>query len=270
MAITMPRRKNYVTISDLDDAMLTRYSRHILLDEIGIEAQTRISSARVLIIGVGGLGCPASLYLAAAGVGKLVLCDHDKVDLTNLQRQILHATESIGMSKVDSAAKSLARLNPTIELQPLAVQMDVLALEKEVSRADVVLDCSDNFATRYAVNRVCLQTHTPLVTGAAIRFDGQISVFDFRDPNSACYHCVFPEGEAVEELRCATTGVFAPLTGIIGTMQAAETLKLIGGFGQSLAGRLGLLNALNMQWREVAYQRDTKCSVCSVTKSPAA
>ena len=230
----------------MNDQQLLRYSRHILLNEIGIEGQQRLLAAKALIIGLGGLGSPAALYLAAAGVGQLVLCDHDTVELSNLQRQIIHRSSSVGQPKVVSAQAALRDINPEVECIALQTRADAAQLHELVGKADVVLDCSDNFATRYAVNRACLAQRKPLVSGAAIKFDGQVAVFDFRDDESPCYNCLFPEDSLAEELRCATTGVFAPLTGIIGTMQAAEALKLLAGMERGLSGRLLTLNALDM------------------------
>lgn len=247
----------------MNDDQLLRYSRHILLPEIGVEGQEAILAARVLVVGAGGLGSPAAMYLAAAGVGTLVLADGDTVDLTNLQRQILHSQEAVGRPKVESGRDTLARLNPLARVEALAVRLEGTALDEQVAAADVVLDCSDNFATRHAINRACVAHRKPLVSGAAIRFDGQVSVFDLRKPEAACYHCLFPEGEEVEEVRCAVMGVFAPLTGIIGTTQAAEALKLIAGCGTTLDGRLLLLDGLAMEWRSVSLGRDPGCAVCA-------
>lgn len=246
----------------MNDQQLLRYSRHILLDPIGIEGQERFLAARALVIGAGGLGSPAALYLAAAGVGTLALADGDTVDLTNLQRQILHTEASVGRPKAESGRDALQRLNPETRVEVIARRLEGADLEAEVAKADVVLDCCDNFATRHAVNRACVKLSKPLVSGAAVRFDGQISVFDTRQPGAPCYHCLFPEGEDVEEVRCATMGVFAPLTGIIGTLQAAEALKLLAGCGQTLGGRLLLLDALTMEWRTVRLQKDPGCPVC--------
>lgn len=246
----------------MDDRQLLRYSRHILLDPIGIEGQERLLSGRALIVGAGGLGCPAALYLAAAGVGTLAIADDDEVDLTNLQRQILHREHSVGRPKVDSARDALRELNPGCEVIPLKMRLAGDALIEQIAAADVVLDCSDNFATRHAINRACVQTGTPLVSGAAIRFDGQIAVFDSRADDAPCYHCLFPEADDVEEVRCAVMGVFAPLTGIIGTLQAAEAMKLLAGAGRSLAGRLLLLDALTLEWRDIVVPRDPECAVC--------
>lgn len=252
----------------MDDQQLLRYSRHILLDEIGVEGQEALVNARVLVVGAGGLGSPAAMYLAAAGVGTLVLADGDSVDLTNLQRQILHCEATVDQPKVLSGQQTLHRLNPLVQVIPLQARLEADALDEQVALVDVVLDCCDNFTTRHAVNRACVKHRKPLVSGAAIRFDGQVSVFDLRQPDAPCYHCLFPEGESVEEIRCAVMGVFAPLTGIIGCVQAAEALKLIAGIdpahgtGESLAGRLQLLDARTMRWREMRYRKDSQCAVC--------
>jgi len=247
----------------MNDDQLLRYSRHILLPEIGVEGQEAILASRVLVIGAGGLGSPAAMYLAAAGVGTVVLCDGDTVDLTNLQRQILHSAEGVGRLKVESGRDTLLRLNPQARIEPLAMRLDGAALDEQVAGADLVLDCSDNFATRHAINRACVRFRKPLVSGAAIRFDGQVSVFDLRRSDSPCYHCLFPEGQEVDEVRCAVMGVFAPLTGIIGATQAAEALKLLIGCGTSLDGRLLLLDGLAMEWRSVLLGRDPACEVCA-------
>lgn len=247
----------------MNDEQLLRYSRHILLPEIGVEGQEAILAARVLVVGAGGLGSPAAMYLAAAGAGTLVLCDGDTVDLTNLQRQILHSAEAIGRLKVESGRDTLLRLNPEARVETVAARLDATALDEQVARADVVLDCTDNFATRHAINVACVRHRKPLVSGAAIRFDGQVSVFDLRRDDSPCYHCLFPDGQEVEEVRCAVMGVFAPITGIIGATQAAEALKLLIGCGTSLDGRLLLLDGLAMEWRSIALGRDPACAVCS-------
>lgn len=247
----------------MNDEQLIRYSRHILLPEIDIEGQAALLAARVLVIGAGGLGSPAALYLAAAGVGTLVLADGDSVDTTNLQRQILHRLSTVGQPKAESGKAHLAELNPECKVIAITQRLSGEALDEQVALADVVVDCCDNFSTRHAVNRACVAWHKPLVSGAAIKFDGQISVFDTRQTGAPCYHCLFPEAEDVEELRCAITGVFAPLTGIIGSMQAAETLKLIIGCGTSLSGRLLLLDGLSLRWREIRVPADPECPVCS-------
>jgi molybdopterin/thiamine biosynthesis adenylyltransferase len=246
----------------MTDEQLLRYSRHILLDALGIEGQARILATHALIIGAGGLGSPAALYLASAGIGKITLVDDDTVDLTNLQRQILHIQARVGMAKAESGRLALSAINPEIEIVPRQERLSGAALDALVASADLVLDCTDNFATRHAINRACVHHRKPLVSGAAIRFDGQISVYDLRRDDSPCYHCLFPEGEDIEEVRCAVMGVFAPLTGIIGTMQAAEALKLAAGIGESLTGRLLLLDALEMEWRTVKFKKDVGCSVC--------
>lgn len=247
----------------MNDDQLLRYSRHILLPEIGVEGQSAFLKARVLVVGAGGLGSPAAMYLAAAGVGTLVLADGDRVDLTNLQRQILHDSSALGLPKVESGRRTLGRLNPDIQVEALFDRLAGAALDVQVAQADVVLDCSDNFATRHAINRACIVHRRPLVSGAAIRFDGQLSVFDLRRADSPCYHCLFPEGEDVEEVRCAVMGVFAPVTGIVGAVQAAEALKLLAGCGTTLAGRLLLLDGLNMEWRSIGLVRDPACPACA-------
>jgi molybdopterin-synthase adenylyltransferase len=247
----------------MNDAQLLRYSRHILLDEIGIEGQERIRAAHVLLIGAGGLGSPAALYLASAGVGRITLVDHDTVDLTNLQRQIAHTTARVGLPKVASAQAAIAAINPDVQVNGLQQRADDDFLAHWLPQVDVVLDCSDNFDTRQRVNAACVRSHKPLVSGAAIRFDGQISVYDSRDAASPCYACLFPPDATFEEVNCATMGVFAPLVGIIGTMQAAEALKLLAGVGQSLAGRLQMLDARAMEWNEVQVPRNARCPVCA-------
>ncbi|MDD2741058.1 MAG: molybdopterin-synthase adenylyltransferase MoeB [Rhodocyclaceae bacterium] len=246
----------------MTDEQLLRYSRHILLDALGIEGQQGILNSHALVIGAGGLGSPAALYLASAGMGKITLVDNDTVDFTNLQRQILHIQDRVGMPKVASGKIALTAMNPEIEIVALQQRLSGEALDTLVASADIVLDCTDNFATRHAINRACVHHRKPLVSGAAVRFDGQISVYDLRRDDSPCYHCLFPEGEDVEETRCATMGVFAPLTGIIGTMQAAEALKLAANIGESLTGRLLLLDTLEMEWRSVKFKKDPGCAVC--------
>ena len=252
----------------MNDDQLLRYSRHILLPEIDVEGQQALLDARALIIGAGGLGSPAAMYLAAAGVGTIAIADDDTVDLTNLQRQIMHSADMVGLPKVASARATLHRLNPQARIEPIQRRLGGQELDAEVARADVVLDCSDNFATRHAINRACVRHRKPLVSGAAIRFDGQAAVFDLRRPDSACYHCLFPEGEDIEEVRCAVMGVFAPLTGVIGSLQAAEAIKLISGTGRPSTGRLQLYDALRMEWRQVNFGRDPLCPVCSPEAPP--
>lgn len=246
----------------MNDAELLRYSRHILLEEIGVDGQQRISEAHVLVIGAGGLGSPAALYLAGAGVGHVTLVDDDEVDFTNLQRQIAHTEARVGESKVESARAAMIALNPCTKITALRLRVGDEVLDRLVAAADVVLDCCDNFRTRQAINTACVRNRIPLVSGAAIRFDGQVSVFDPRDAASPCYACVFPPDAVPEETRCAVLGVFAPLVGIIGSMQAAEALKLVVGVGPSLAGRLLLLNARTMEWDQLRVPRDPACPVC--------
>ena len=246
----------------MDDSQLLRYSRHILLDELGPDAQQMFAEAHIVLIGMGGLGTPAAQFLAAAGIGTLTICDADHVDLTNLQRQVLYATPDVGKAKVDAAAARIGAINPDVRVVRVPERVGGAELAPLAAAADVVLDCSDNFETRHAVNRACVAARTPLVSGAAIRFDGQIAVFDVRDPLAPCYHCLFGEGDALEETRCATMGVFAPLVGIVGATQAAEALKLVSGAGATLAGRLLLIDALTMQWRELRVPRDPACPVC--------
>jgi len=246
----------------MDDQQLLRYSRHILLPELGIEGQEKLLAARALVLGAGGLGSPAALYLASAGIGTIMLADGDTVDLTNLQRQILHTVHTVGQTKVESGKAALARINPDIRVEALHERLTGDRLNEVVARADIVLDCTDNFATRHALNRACVTHGKPLVSGAAIRFDGQVYVFDRRQPDSPCYNCLFPEEGETEEMRCAVMGVFAPLTGIVGTIQAAEALKLIAGVGETLNGRVLLLDALTMNWRSIKLRRDARCRVC--------
>ena len=246
----------------MNDEQLLRYSRHILLDDIGIEGQQCLLQSRALVIGAGGLGSPVALYLGTAGVGSITLVDDDLVDLTNLQRQIAHDLASIGTPKVVSAASSIAAINPQLRVKALQLRADAELLDQLVSEADVVIDCSDNFATRQAVNRACVTHGRPLVSGAAIGFDGQISVYDSRHSDAPCYACLFPPDSQFDEARCALMGVFAPLVGIIGCMQAAEALKLLLGLPNSLAGRLQMLDARSMAWSEISVPRDPGCSVC--------
>ena len=247
----------------MTDDQLLRYSRHILLDEIGVEGQQRLLDAHALVIGAGGLGSPVALYLGTAGVGRITIVDHDAVELTNLQRQIAHTLERIGRPKAESARDAIAAINPDVLVRPLVIRADAQELEELVPRCDVVIDCSDNYRTRQAVNRACFRHGKPLVAGAAIRFDGQISAYDPRRPDCPCYACVFPPDDAFEEVLCATMGVFAPLVGIIGAMQAAEALRLLAGVGSSLAGRLQMLDARSMEWSEMRIARDPACPVCS-------
>jgi len=247
----------------MNDTQLLRYSRHILLDEIGIEGQARLLAAHALVIGAGGLGSPAALYLAASGVGRITLVDDDVVDLTNLQRQIMHTGERVGMAKVDSGRAALHAINPEVEVIALRERAGPARLGELARGASVVLDCSDNFATRHALNRACVDAGVPLVAGAAIRFDGQLSVFDMRQSACPCYACLFPEDSGFEDAACSSMGVFAPLVGVIGAMQAAEALKLLLGVGTPLAGRLLLLDGRAMAWTEIAAARNPDCPVCS-------
>ena len=246
----------------MNDDQLLRYSRHILLDEVGIEGQQRLVDAHVLVVGAGGLGSPVALYLAASGVGHISIADHDVVDLTNLQRQIAHTTARVGQSKVDSASQAMLALNPEVRVTALPHKLDAAQLDALVPTVQVVVDCCDNFETRQAVNAACVKHQVPLVSGAAIRMDGQLSVYDARDDASPCYACIFPPDHAPEEVRCSTMGVLAPLVGVIGTMQAMETVKLIAGIGSRLTGRLQMLDGRGMEWSEVRLQRNPSCSVC--------
>ncbi len=249
----------------MDDRALLRYSRHILLEEFGIEAQQKLLDSRMLVVGAGGLGAAASIYLASAGVGRLTIADGDAVDLTNLQRQIVHVESRVGTNKAESAQLALRQINGDITIVAIPERLTE-RLFPLVEGADVVLDCSDNFATRHAVNRACVQTRTPLVSGAAIRFDGQVTSFDLRKADAPCYHCLFPDRAGAPEERCAIMGVFAPLVGIIGTMQAAEAIKIATGVGMPLAGRLAMLDARTMRWEEVRFRRDSDCDVCSAVR----
>ena len=246
----------------MNDQQLLRYSRHILLDEIGIEGQQKLLAAHALIIGAGGLGSPVALYLGSAGVGHIAVVDHDTVDTTNLQRQIAHQLSSVGQPKAVSIKRAIAAINPDVAVSPIVEQVGDAELDVLVQQADVVLDCTDNFATRHAINRACVKHRKPLVSGAAIGFDGQVTVFDSRSENSPCYACMFPESSQPVEAQCATMGVFAPMVGIIGSVQAAEALKLLIGVGQSLAARLLMLDGRHMQWTQLSVPRDSSCPVC--------
>jgi molybdopterin/thiamine biosynthesis adenylyltransferase len=246
----------------MTDDQLLRYSRHILLDEIGVEGQERISKSHALVLGAGGLGSPVLLYLGTAGVGRITIIDDDAVDLTNLQRQIAHDMSRLGRPKALSAQHAIEAINPEVRVRTVVARADAQLLDELVPTADVVLDCTDNFRTRHVLNAACVRHAKPLVSGAAIRFDGQVSVFDTRLPGAPCYACVFPPDDDFEETLCATMGVFAPLVGIIGTMQAAEALKIVAGVGTSLMGRLQMLDARTMEWSEVRVERDAHCVVC--------
>ncbi len=247
----------------MTDDQLLRYSRHLLLDAIGIEGQRRLLAAHTLVIGAGGLGSPVALYLGTAGVGRITVVDHDTVDLTNLQRQIAHNLSRVGQPKAESVRQTLRAINPDLHLRALVQRADAALLDTLLPDVDVVLDCSDNFRTRHAVNAACVRHRKPLVSGAAIGFDGQVSVYDTRQAGAPCYACLFPPDAAVDDVACATMGVFAPLVGIIGSTQAAEALKLLTGAGTPLAGRLLMLDALAMRWDEIALQRQAGCPVCS-------
>ncbi len=246
----------------MNDEQLLRYSRHILLDELGIEGQEKLLASSALVIGAGGLGSPVALYLASAGVGHITLVDDDTVDATNLQRQIAHTLARLGMAKAASAREAMAAINPDPQVQTVLQRADAALLDRLVPNAQVVLDCTDNFATRHTINRACVRHGVPLVSGAAIRFDGQLSVYDPRDALSPCYACVFPESQDIEEVRCATMGVFAPLVGIIGTMQAAEALKLLSGIDSELVGRLLMLDGRQMAFTDIRMGRQPGCAVC--------
>jgi molybdopterin/thiamine biosynthesis adenylyltransferase len=246
----------------MNDDQLLRYSRHILLDEIGIEGQQRLLEAHALVIGAGGLGSPVALYLGTAGVGRLTVVDHDSVDVTNLQRQIAHNLSRVGLPKAQSVRHTVGAINPDVQVQALVQRADAALLDRLLPDVDVVIDCCDNFRTRHAVNAACVRHGKPLVSGAAIRFDGQISVYDTRHPKAPCYACVFPAEATFQEEACATMGVFAPLVGIVGSVQAAEALKLLSGAGTTLAGQLLMLDARNMGWDRIAVPRNPHCSVC--------
>jgi molybdopterin-synthase adenylyltransferase len=246
----------------MNDNQLLRYSRHILLPQIEYEGQQALIQSHALIVGAGGLGSPVALYLAASGVGKLTICDFDDVDLTNLQRQIIHTTQSVGVNKAVSAQQTIYEINPDVEVNTVQQKSSEAEFSALIAQADVVIDCSDNFATRYTLNRLCFMHKKPLVSGAAVRFEGQITVFDFRNESSPCYHCLYPDVGADQAMRCSENGVFAPLVGMIGTMQAAEALKCLMGIGENLQGRLLLLDALTAEWRTIKLARDPACSVC--------
>lgn len=252
----------------MTDDQLLRYSRHILLDEVGIEGQERILAAHAVVIGAGGLGSPATLYLGSAGMGRLTLVDHDVVDLTNLQRQIAHTQDRVGQPKVASAAQAVRAINPEAQVTCIQERADAALLDRLVQDATVVLDCSDNYATRQAVNAACVRHGKPLVAGAVIRFDAQITVVDPRDTQAPCYACLFDPQARFEEVACSTMGVFAPLVGVVGAMQAAEALKLVTGVGPSLAGRLLMLDGRSMEWSALRTARNPACPVCGQAHRP--
>lgn len=246
----------------MNDDQLLRYSRHILLPQIDIAGQETLARSRILIVGSGGLGSPVALYLAASGVGNLIICDGDRVDLTNLQRQIIHHSHSIGLPKVASARQTLYSINPDVKVLAVEERVNAARLLQLVADVDAVVDASDNFATRHDLNRACVAHKKPLISGAAVRFEGQISVFDLRSANSPCYHCLYPDIGHQDDMPCAIMGVFSPLVGIIGCMQAAETLKIILNIGQSLNGRLQILDGLTTNWRSIKISKDPGCAVC--------
>lgn len=252
---------------NLNDDLLLRYSRHIMLPKLGVEGQARICDASVLVVGAGGLGCPVALYLGAAGVGRLLLADGDTVDLTNLQRQIGHATASIGENKADSLARSVRAINPEIDVHPIREALAGEALLEQVRRVDLVVDACDNFATRHAVNRACVLAGKPLVSGAAIGFSGQLAVFDPRREHGPCYHCLFPDEADEPEMRCAEAGVFSPLVGVIGAMQAMEALKCLARVGEPLVGKLLLWDGLHAEARMMKVPRDPACPVCGHSRA---
>ena len=244
------------------DEQLLRYSRHILLEEWGVEGQERVINSHALVIGAGGLGSPVALYLASAGVGHITLVDHDTVDVTNLQRQIAHTESRVGQLKVASLKTAMLQINPDIQIDAHALKADAAQLDGWVSQADVVLDCTDNFATRHAINAACVTHRKPLVSGAALRLDGQLAVYDTQQSNAPCYACVFPPTQDFAEERCATMGVMAPLVGVIGSMQATEALKILSGMGSTLQGHLMMFNAQHMEWQTLQTRRNIDCPVC--------
>lgn len=252
---------NRIGSNTMNHEQLLRYSRQMMLPEIDAAGQEKLAAARVLIIGLGGLGSAASIYLATAGAGHLVLVDFDRVELSNLQRQILYTTGDIGRSKVEVAREHLLALNPEIEVSTIEGRLEQAGLEHETAAADVVIDASDNFATRFAVNAACVRTRTPLVSAAAIRFEAQLSAFDPKRADSPCYRCLYGEDAAVDQ-SCTANGVIAPLLGIFGSLQALETMKLIMGIGEPLIGRLLLFDALRMEWHCASLPRDPGCPVC--------
>ena len=246
----------------MNDQQLLRYARHLMLDEIGIEGQQRLLDAHALVIGAGGLGSPVALYLATAGVGRITVVDPDSVDLSNLQRQIAHNQSRLGLPKAESVCATVAAINPDVQLRARVQRADAAFLDEWVPQAGVVLDCSDNFRTRHAINAACVRHGKPLVSGAAIGWDAQIAVYDTRQPHAPCYACVFPPEAAFEDVACATMGVLAPLVGIVGSVQAAEALKLLSGAGESMAGRLLMLDARRMAWDSINIARQPHCTVC--------
>jgi len=246
----------------MQDEQLLRYARHILLDDLGIEGQDRLLASKVLIVGAGGLGSPVCLYLASAGVGYITIADADTVDLSNLQRQVMHTDDRVGQLKVESARQAMQQINPHVVVQTIPHRLNEQTLAQAMQSVDLVIDCCDNFSTRHAINRACVATQKPLISGAAIGYEGQVCVYDSRISISPCYHCLFPEVPSAPELNCATTGVFAPLVGIVGSLQAAEAIKMLAGVGDALLGRLVMFDVRHMRWHEVRVPRDPYCSVC--------
>jgi molybdopterin/thiamine biosynthesis adenylyltransferase len=251
----------------MDDTQLLRYSRHILLNELGFDGQEKLLGSHALVIGAGGLGSPVALYLGSAGVGRITVVDHDEVDATNLQRQIAHTLDRVGQFKAESVRTAIAQINPDVTVQAVTQGADQALLNRMVPLADVVIDCCDNFETRQAVNLACVTHRKPLVSGAAIRMDGQVSVFDSTQADAPCYACIFPPEQLPEETRCATMGVFAPLVGIIGTVQAAEALKILSGMGSHMAGRLLMLDGRELSWTDIRMQRNPDCPVCASART---
>lgn len=252
----------------MDDQQLLRYSRHILLDELGIEGQQKLLDAHALILGAGGLGSPVALYLASAGVGRITLVDHDTVDLTNLQRQIMHTTPGVGLAKVESGRAALHAINPDVQVHAVRERADAERLDALLRDVDIALDCSDNYATRHALNAACVRSGTPLVSGAAVRFEGQLATFDSRRPDSPCYACIFPPEQVVDDVQCATLGVFAPVVGIVGTLQASEALRMLCGLGQPLVGRLLMVDARRSDFTTIQVARSPACPVCGGAHRP--
>ena len=247
----------------MEDEQLLRYNRHIMLPEFGFEGQQKLNDAHIVIIGLGGLGSPAAVYLAASGIGEITLVDHDTVELSNLQRQIAHTTQNIGEAKVESARKNLLQINPEIKINCIAHKLNGDALESKIAECDLVIDATDNFESRYAINEACFKTQTPLVSGAAIRFEGQVSVYDFRQSDSPCYHCLYPQTDNhSEETTCSENGILAPVVGIIGCIQATEAIKLLADVGEPLTGKLLLLDAKTMEWRTMKFKQDPSCAIC--------
>ena len=246
----------------MNDEQLLRYSRHLLLEEIDVVGQEKLLNSHILVIGAGGLGSAAAPYLAAAGVGNITLMDHDAVELTNLQRQIMHTEHSIGKSKVDSGKEFLQHLNSSIQIETIQAKATASLLDELLPSVDIVLDCTDNFSTRHLINAACVKNQIPLVSGSALKFDGQVSVFDPRNPSSPCYACIFSPDEQLEEVSCSSMGIFSPLVGIIGAMQAAQALQVLIGFGESLVGRMLLWNGRTTQIDEIRISRNSECSVC--------